>query len=123
LRKALGGPTFFISTDPDPKPAPENVHPEEIKLAKDQDIHLDQVAEYSNTLQGAITVKDIGNKKYIHTTDLVSLQDATNVLKGPNTNMTELASSTAKYGMKGRAPIITNQPNTKIDFDNKPLNG
>ena len=123
LRKSLGGPSFFTSTDPDPSAAPEVTNWQEIKLAKDKGVHLDQVAENNKNLQGGITVKNTGNKKFIHTTDLVSLRDAISVLSQGDTNMSALASAAGKYGMKGRAPIITNQPNTKIDFDNKPLNG
>ena len=49
------------------------------------------------------------------------LEDAAIILGQPNTDMNQLASINNKFGMKGRAPVITNQPNAKIDFGNEPL--
>ena len=113
MRTELGGPHFLPAATNDPSIVPTG-NLADIKEASKQGIMLDQTA-------GAITLSDTGFTKYIHITDSVTLEDAAIILGQPNTDMNQLASINNKFGMKGRAPVITNQPNAKIDFGNEPL--
>jgi len=123
LRQPLGGESFFVSDAPDPEPSPQPKNRYEIEEARKKGIHLDKVAQKSVNLPSAIKINNISEHKYIHTTDLISLSPGIEILKQPNTNINALAPSNKKFGMKGRAPIITDQPNTKIDFNNRPIGG
>jgi len=120
LRTTLGGPQFLAASSTDPNIIPSGTSAD-IKEASKQGVLLSETAEVSDTLSGAITLKDTGDKKYIHITDAVTMEPAHIVLGRPDTNMRELGGIATKFGMKGRAPVITNQPNAKIDFGNEPL--
>jgi|21_taG_2_1085346.scaffolds.fasta_scaffold00066_13 hypothetical protein len=117
LRADLRGPTFLDTSEPDPSIAPIPKNRYEREQAEEQGIFLAQVADLSETLPEAVVLKDTGDKKYIHITDLVSMNLAKTVLSDPNSNMRQLAPTSKRFGMKGRAPVITNQPNAKIDFE------
>lgn len=119
LREELNGPIFIdapTTTLPDPPIVPSVITDVERKEASKQGILLDETADLSDTISGAIILKNTGNKKFIHVTDLVSLIPAASILGNPDTNMGQLAPTGKAFGLKGRPPIITNQPNAKIDF-------
>ena len=104
---------------PDAQPYGVEPTPAERQMATTKGIDLDAVARNSQTLSGALVIKQGDTKNMIHITDNVTLQDAKSVLSEPNTDIGELAPAVKRFGLKGRAPIITNQPNTKVDFGNQ----
>ena len=93
----------------------------ELKVAAEAGIHLNKSGTTSDALANAVIIKNTGDDKFIHITDLVSIDDAHSVLNRPGTDMSELAPTAKRFGLKGRPPVITNQPNAKIDFGNEPL--
>tara|TARA_R110001632_G_scaffold33443_6_gene85609 strand:+ start:3164 stop:3985 length:822 start_codon:yes stop_codon:yes gene_type:complete len=119
LRKDVGGPMFVPENTPDASVVPDASTHTERNVAAKAGIMLDETAMKSPTLPDAIIINDHDDKKFIHITDLVTLEDALTVLDDPSTDMRALAPTATRYGMKGRAPIITNQPNAKIDFGNE----
>jgi|TARA_R100000030_G_C3237714_1_gene119883 hypothetical protein len=84
--------------------------------AIEQNVFLDQLARPSETFSDAVYVKNTGDNKYVHITNTVSMQPALEVLQAPNTELTQLGPVAKRFGLKGRAPRITNQPNAKFDF-------
>ena len=119
LRSNLGGPMMEDWGAPDAQPYGIEPTPAERQMATTKGIDLDAVAHNSQTLSGALVIKQGDSKNMIHITDNVTLQDAKSVLSEPNTDIGELAPAVKRFGLKGRAPIITNQPNTKVDFGNQ----
>ena len=124
LRAELGGMQFANidgHADPNLRPLLSNMTNAEIKVAQEANVHIDQVVDASTSLPDAINVKSWGDKKYIHITQKVNLESGLSVLQRDDTNMTQLAPTEQRFGMKGRAPVITNQPNFRVDWDNQPL--
>ena len=82
----------------------------------DYGVNLDEAAQPSEDLVEGIHIKNTGNLKFVHMSNTVSLQSAREVLEAPGTDMVQLAPAAKRFGLKGRAPRITNQPNAKFDF-------
>ena len=121
LRSGLGGPVFLSGDTANAPIAPVPYNNVETKEAAKKGVLLNQSAKKSTTVSDAIVLSDTSDSKYIHITDLVTLEESINILGAPNSDMRELAPPAKRFGLKGRPPVITNQPNAKIDFDNEPL--
>ena len=121
LREDIGGPMFVGAATPDADLNPKPISEAELKVAAEAGIHLNKSGTTSDALANAVIIKNTGDDKFIHITDLVSIDDAHSVLNRPGTDMSELAPTAKRFGLKGRPPVITNQPNAKIDFGNEPL--
>lgn len=118
VRTNLGGP---VMADIVGRQIPDVVGREFSALTKqnalnDFSVNLDEVAPPSPNIPDAIHIKNTGKLRFVHTPNQVTLTTAKDVLDTPGTDLVSLAPPAKRFGLKGRAPRITNQPNAKFDF-------
>lgn len=91
-------------------------NPTTINVASQKEVYLDKIAERIPSKPDVIKIKQHDDKKYVHIPMVVSVTPAVNTLRDADSDLSELASAELRHGIKGTAPVITNQPAMEISI-------